>query len=509
MKIPIDTTKRGFPAMWERGGGLTSGGSAQIITGRNGEARRPIYMPRGGSLSCGDHALIGVDRGFHVVTASVRHGERESAAIKRIVSTSVKDIDGQKFEATAEVEVVNTFTRGEWDKPLDEKFAPAVEAAFRKSDSYHCRSAYYIDSSEKPAASEGDLKRKAEEMKRQDEERAKLRQAKADADARAKAEAESTSKAAKEAGLGDRLEVVNARLSALGHEVVELGEVSFKWSWQTQLYTEENVARVERHVEQVEAENVEKQRKQAARDTFRPKFEALKPRTEALGLTVEYGEESVRLGGDYYGDSYSEDGLAKFEAKLLQKEKVVAQAKAQAEAEAKLAALENEGVALGLPSNVEIWKRRGGSTQAGDGWVIRLDGTCREPDDMVCPHPRYPDEGTKVWRQIVAGEIVLKWSKAYTAAPHEFTVIHRPETLTDAQQRTVRLIQDELAEQWDGRSGMSGNTSSPPVGKGWGLNTPKPASVPATPTPATPAAPASKEELERMRAALRNRFGRN
>ncbi|TAL49738.1 hypothetical protein EPN81_04895 [Patescibacteria group bacterium] len=473
-KITIDTTKRGFPAMWESGGGMTSGGSATIITGRNGEPRRPIYMPRGGHLACGNHALIGVDKGFHVVTASVRRGERESATIRRIVATSVKDVNGEKFEATAEVEVLNTFSRGEWDKPIDEKLAPAVEAAFRKSGSYHCRSAYFIDSSEKPAASEGDQKRKAEEMRRQDEERAKLRQAKADADARAKAEAESASKAAKDAGLGVRLEAVNARLTALGREVVELGEVSFKWSWQTQLYSEENVARVERHVEQSEAEIAEKQRRQATRDAFQPKFEALKPRTEALGLTVEFGEESVRLGDYYYGDTYSEDGLAKFEAKIVQKEQEAVEARRRADAEAKQAVLEAEAAAMGLPQNVEIWKRRGGSTDAGDGWVIRPDGSLRERDEIDCPRPRYSEEGTQRWRQICRGELVIKWSKAYTAAPHEFTVVHRPETLTPAQERTVRLIQEELAEQWDGRRGMSGVSTSPPVGNGWGLNSPKP-----------------------------------
>lgn len=147
--IAIDTTKRGFAAMWEAGGGTTSGGSATIITGRNGEPRRPIYMPRGGHLAGGNHALIGVDRGFHIVTASMRRGERESACIKRVVSISVKSLGGDRFEAAAEVEVFNTFSRGEWDRPLDSQFAAAVEAAFRKAGTYHCRSAYYIDTSVK------------------------------------------------------------------------------------------------------------------------------------------------------------------------------------------------------------------------------------------------------------------------------------------------------------------------------------------------------------------------
>ena len=225
--ISIDTTKRGFAAMWESGGGLTSGGSATIITGKNGEARRPVYMPRGGHLACGDHALITVHEGFYIVHAGVSRGTRSSASISRIISVSVKDISGEKWEAKAEGEEVNTFSKGEWDKPLDEKFAPAVEAAFHKAGSYHCRSAYYIDNSAKPEAAEADLKKRAEEARKQDEERARLRQEKADREARAKAEAEATSKAVKEAGLGARLEAVNIRLTALGRELVEAGGVSF------------------------------------------------------------------------------------------------------------------------------------------------------------------------------------------------------------------------------------------------------------------------------------------
>ena len=111
--ISIDTTKRGFAAMWESGGGLTSGGSAIIITGKNGEARRPVYMPRGGHLACGNHALITVHEGFYIVHAGVSRGTRSSASISRIVSVSVKDISGEKWEAKAEVEEVNTFSKGE------------------------------------------------------------------------------------------------------------------------------------------------------------------------------------------------------------------------------------------------------------------------------------------------------------------------------------------------------------------------------------------------------------
>ena len=106
-----------------------------------------------------------------------------------------------------------------------------------------------------------------------------------------------------------------------------------------------------------------------------------------------------------------------------------------------------------------------------------------------------------MWRQIGQGELVLRWAKGYTAAPHEFEVIYHPEQLTDAQLRMVLMIQEELAEQWDGRSGMSGNTSSPPVSKGWGLN--KPTSVSEQSCQKL-----NSSELADDLAALMTKFGR-
>jgi hypothetical protein len=472
--ITIDTTKRGFAAMWESGGGLTSGGSATIITGRNGEPRRPVYMPRGGHLACGNHALITVHEGFYIVHAGVSRGTRSSASIQRIVKVSVKDIDGERWEATADVEEVNTFSRGEWDKPLDEKFVPAVEAAFRKAGSYHCRSAYYIDTSEKKNdVSEAEKKRRDEEMRRRDEERAKLRQAKADREARAKAEAEAASKAAKEAGLGARLDAVNVRLTALGRELVELGEVSFKWGWQSQLYSEQTVADVERHVTQLEDEKAEQERKRLAREQFQPKFEAFRPRIEALGLAVEFGSDSVRLAGDYYGQPYSDEGVAKFAAELDKRERQAAEARAKADAEAEYQRRKTEAVALGLPTDIRIWRRRGGRTNAGDGWVIGPNGQDRANTGWSDPYSRRLQrygEGEMIWEQVLPGEVVLKWSKSCSAAPHNFEIIYLPpEGLTEAQLERIQEIQDELEREWEGARGLASGLPSPPVGDGWGL----------------------------------------
>lgn len=474
--INIDTTKRGFAAMWESGGGMTSGGSATIITGRNGEARRPIYMPRGGHLACDNHALIGVGDGFYVVTASVRHGSRDSAMVKKIISTSVKDIDGEEWQATAEVEVVNTFSRGEWDKQLDEKFAEAVEAAFHKAGSYHCRSAFYVDTSPREEITEADKKTREEQMQRQDTERAAKREVKAEREAHEKAERESVSKEAKESGLGTRLEAVNARLSDLDRKILDLGDVYFKYGWQSQLYTEENVARVEKEVSGMEAEAMGKKRKRQARARFQPRFEAFVPRVEALGFKFWSTEEKSGLSkyGYVAGNfPYSDEGLVRFVGEIENLEGEVIEARRQVDAQAEYNKAKAEAGTAGLPQNIEIWKRTGGRTNAGNGWVIDRNGQDRDSTSMWNSNPRRLErygEGYMVWEQILPGEVVLKWSKATSAASHEFQVIHLPsEGLTEAQLERIREIQNTLEANWESASGFASGKPSPPVGKGWGL----------------------------------------
>lgn len=476
-QIKIEATKRGLPAVWETGGGLTSGGSATIIAKPDGSKPRAVFVRTRGHLAGGPHALVCVHKGYYLVHAGVGRGVRQSATIERIVSTSVKDIDGEKWEATAEVEVVNTFSRGEWDSPLDEKLEAAVEAAFRKASSYHCRSAYYIDTSPREELSEAEKKKRQEEMARQDAEREAKRKAKAEREAREKAECEAASRAAKEAGLGARLEAANARLTTLGRETAELGEVSFRWGWQSQLYTEENVARVERQIEQMEREAAEKERKRHVREQFQPQFESFRQRIETLGLELGFSDDCVRLSKDGYSTGgsfpYSDDGLVRLGEHLERLEAEAIEKRRQADALAEYNKAKAEAAELGLPQNVEIWKRTGGRTNAGNGWVIGPDGQDRDPTSMWNHNPRRLQrygEGYMVWEQILPGEVVLQWSKATSAAPHEFEVIHLPtEGLTEAQLERIREIQDELEADWEGARGLASGEPSPPVGEGWGL----------------------------------------
>ncbi len=458
--IKIDTTKRGIAATWETGGGLTSGGSATIVAKTDGSKPRAVFVKRGGHLAGGQHALIAVHQGYFLVHASVRRGARSSARIERIVSTSVKDIDGARFEATAEVEVVNTFTRGEWDRPLDTKLEAAVEAAFGKASTYHCRYAVYVDESERTPETPEQRKRRESEMARQDAERAQLRAAKAAAEAQAKTAAEAASREAKAAGLSARLEVIQARLDALrasnpsaSYTKLELGDSYFVFGWGQKLYSEANVAEVERSLDRLELEASEKLRKQTARTQFQPQFEAFAPQVEALGLSLSFGEETVNWrGGGYYGSyTYSQEGLDSFLVDLSRKEEEKAKEEREAAAATAKAKAEAEAADLGLPKNVRIWRRMGGVTNRGCGWVIRPDGSRRDCDGVDTSMGRsntkryhQSHEGDMIWDQILPGELVLRYSQADRHDIAHCDVVHRPAQITPAQLLAAKQLEEEL-----------------------------------------------------------------
>lgn len=129
----IERTKTNQPALWECGGGATNTGNAVIICNADGSKKRPTYVPNGGHLSKGNHALFVVKVGDVVIQADHdRYGE--SCQINRIVA-----INGNE----AILESITAFERGEWSVDPAVHFHNAIDAAFEKMHDYHCRSAYY------------------------------------------------------------------------------------------------------------------------------------------------------------------------------------------------------------------------------------------------------------------------------------------------------------------------------------------------------------------------------
>ena len=173
--------------------------------------------------------------------------------------------------------------------------------------------------------------------------------------------------------------------------------------------------------------------------------------------------------------AYSEDGLKSCIAMLESKEAEIRERREAEEAAERLKKAQEEAKALGLPSNVSLW-HRSGATNAGEAWVITPKGMDRECDSVDTSvfgsnskryHQSY--EGDHVWDQIMPGELVIYWSHAYTTAPHEFQVIYRPETLTEAQLERVAEIQNGIEEAFFGKAGLTGTRSCPSIGQGWGF----------------------------------------
>lgn len=126
----IVITKGGWPALWERGGALSRRGSATVITESDGSKPRPILVRNRGHLACGRHALVGLRAGMYIINAG-RSGAVEIKRIKRI------GVQGDK--ALAEVEEVD-------NSSIPSELQPAVQAALKKADTYHCRYAVWVDS---------------------------------------------------------------------------------------------------------------------------------------------------------------------------------------------------------------------------------------------------------------------------------------------------------------------------------------------------------------------------
>ena len=133
-KVTIDRTKRGLPALWEAGGGKTSTGQATIVAGPNGEPLKPIYIRRGGHLSCSEHALFVIRPNYIVVEAAHRRKDF-SVHVWRIVR-----IDSDY----AVLELLDSYSRGEWDGDKHERYTAAIKAAKDKATCYHCRTPHYM-----------------------------------------------------------------------------------------------------------------------------------------------------------------------------------------------------------------------------------------------------------------------------------------------------------------------------------------------------------------------------
>lgn len=147
--MTCETTKKGFPALWESGGSNRNTGDAVIICNPDGTPKIPVYIRTNGHLANDNHALLVVEPGDVVVTS--KHHKKDHTTQILLISEirKVKGLHRAFFDLEAE------FSNGEWSSDIfPGHFAAAVWAAQTKAETYHCREPAYIAESARLVANQ-------------------------------------------------------------------------------------------------------------------------------------------------------------------------------------------------------------------------------------------------------------------------------------------------------------------------------------------------------------------
>ena len=230
------------------------------------------------------------------------------------------------------------------------------------------------------------------------------------------------------------------------------------WLSKTKKYTDDLISEISELFEKV-------QNKKNARDTYKPMYQEMENTLNTLNVSINYNDTEVILNDPtsyfrYKSYKYSHEGYNLFISDVTQYQQKIAkeQEEVRRKAEeliktAELKRRKDEAKEMKYPEKFEFWNRIGGATNLGHSYVIESDGTIREPDynnlrnnNHKC---RYSDwkniaDGTQGYMQILPGEIIVSYTKDYTAAPYVFNVEWADGEITETQ---LEVIYNELVEK--------------------------------------------------------------
>ena len=227
------------------------------------------------------------------------------------------------------------------------------------------------------------------------------------------------------------------------------------WSSKTRRYTDELTGEISGLLEKVKNEK-------NARDTHIPMFQEMESTLSTLGISLNYNDTNVTLNAttsyfNFKSYSYSQEGfnsfigdVTKYQEKLAQEQEEARIKAEELKINAELKRRKDEAKEMGYPEKFEFWNRLGGATNLGHAYVIESDGTIREPDynDLrnINHSRKYSDwknyaDGTQGYKQILPGEIIVTFTKGYTAVPFVFDVEWADGEITESQ---LEVICNEL-----------------------------------------------------------------
>lgn len=142
LMVRVDITKKGYPAVWENGGGLSNTGHSFCIAKADGTKKNALFVRTGGHLACSDHALFIVNKNDYICKVWRHRGDYEVTVYKVLDEKPVgnKNYHDDKF---LPVQVCHEWSNGEWDVDPDMSLESFIQAAKDKTCDYHCRSMYW------------------------------------------------------------------------------------------------------------------------------------------------------------------------------------------------------------------------------------------------------------------------------------------------------------------------------------------------------------------------------
>lgn len=235
-----------------------------------------------------------------------------------------------------------------------------------------------------------------------------------------------------------------ARWATAGLPDMRFESTTFRVEWKSYPYSLESVSEVERILREKEEQLALRELKKKA-ETLSEKLKVLReefrvPYSREGWVDRLEAEVRKRLF-DEQTSSYVPSERDSVAGWTEQVEQLVADVEKSTsgyeEREVALEAAKERGEIL---RNFRAYVRRSGSSQ-GDGWVIKPDGSLREPGEVDHAHPSGFHYSHKIWRVVKADELGLTWGDGTVCA-----VVHRAPGYapTSAQLAKVREIEQEV-----------------------------------------------------------------